>query len=124
MLPATFYSLVLLTSGPRAMFERLYFLVTSHIKLQRVESGAAGHAICQLVRAKLQDGITTHTVWISINILNQTFPGRLKSNRGDIALPVHSPDLTLFYFMWDNLPQWDPDRILTCPFIHSFVLGL
>lgn len=117
MLPATFYSLVLLTSG-YAMFKRLCFLVTSHKKLQRVESGAAGHAICQLVRAKLQDGVTTHTVWISINIVRQTFPGWLISNRGDIAWPVRSPDLTLFYFMWDNLPQWDPDRILTCPFIH------
>jgi hypothetical protein len=41
-----------------------------------------------------QDGATTHTARLTIDLLNQMFPGRLVSKNGDFDWPPRSPDLT------------------------------
>lgn len=44
------------------------------------------------------------TAQISMDILKEIFLGELKSLRGDIAWPAHSPDLTpCDYFLWGYL---------------------
>ncbi|KAK9701933.1 Helix-turn-helix domain (DUF4817) [Popillia japonica] len=41
-----------------------------------------------------QDGATSHTAIISMDLLKLAFPGRLISRNGDIFWPACSPDLT------------------------------
>jgi hypothetical protein len=45
-----------------------------------------------------QDGATAHTARISLGVLQQMFPGRLVSLRGDIGWPARSPDLSMCDF--------------------------
>jgi len=42
-----------------------------------------------------------HTARISLGVLQQMFPGRLVSLRGDIGWPARSPDLSMCdFFLW------------------------
>jgi len=51
-----------------------------------------------------QDGATEHTTRISLAVLQQMFPGRLVSLRGDIGWLARSPDLsTCDFFLWGYL---------------------
>ena len=51
-----------------------------------------------------QDGATSHTARISMNILRGLFPNRLISRYGDIHWPARSPDLSSCdYFLWGYL---------------------
>ena len=51
-----------------------------------------------------QDGATAHTARISLGVLQQMFPGRLVSLRGDIGWPARSPDLSMCdFFLWGYL---------------------
>lgn len=51
-----------------------------------------------------QDGATAHTANVSLNAVNELFPGRLISLNGDIEWPPRSPDLTpLDFFLWGYL---------------------
>ncbi|KAF7263185.1 hypothetical protein GWI33_003523 [Rhynchophorus ferrugineus] len=51
-----------------------------------------------------QDGATTHTVRLTIQLLNDVSPRRLISRSSDLACPARSPDLTaLDSFLWDNI---------------------
>lgn len=51
-----------------------------------------------------QDGATCHTARVSIDLLKETFPGKLISKRGDIEWPPRSPDLTACdFFLWGYL---------------------
>jgi hypothetical protein len=51
-----------------------------------------------------QDGATAHTANESRAVLRGMFPGRLISQRGDIAWPARSPDLSpCDYFLWGYL---------------------
>lgn len=62
-----------------------------------------------------QDGATSHTARISMNIVNRLFPNHVISRNGDITWPSRSPDLTpCDFFLWgylkskvfqDNPPQ-------------------
>src|SRR5277367_1609163 len=53
-----------------------------------------------------QDGATPHTTNISIHLLQQNFPGRLISKRGDIEWPPRSPDLNPpDFFLWGHLKE-------------------
>lgn len=49
-----------------------------------------------------QDGATAHTARRSREILQELFPGRLISLRGDVTWPPRSPDLTpCDFFLWE-----------------------
>lgn len=51
-----------------------------------------------------QDGATSHTSRISMDLLRLAFPDRLISRNGDIPWPARSPDLTSpDFFLWDFL---------------------
>lgn len=51
-----------------------------------------------------QDGATSHTAQISLQVLRQMFPGRLISSRGDVPWPARSPDLApCDFFLWGHL---------------------
>lgn len=51
-----------------------------------------------------QDGATSHTANISMDLLRLAFPGRLISRNGDIPWPACSPDLTApDFFLWGYL---------------------
>ena len=51
-----------------------------------------------------QDGATCHTTRLNMEILRQTFPGRLISRFGDVEWPARSPDFSpLDYFLWGYL---------------------
>lgn len=62
-----------------------------------------------------QDGATSHTARVSMNIARQLFPNHVISRNGDIPWPPRSPDLTTCdFFLWgylktkvfqDNPPQ-------------------
>ena len=48
-----------------------------------------------------QDGATSHTAKIAVNILRPLFPGHLISRYGDIAWPARSPDLSMCdFYLW------------------------
>lgn len=51
-----------------------------------------------------QDGATPHTANVTMQFLNETFPGRLLSRKSDFPWPAHSPDLTCpDFFLWGYL---------------------
>ncbi|XP_011882183.1 PREDICTED: uncharacterized protein LOC105569928 [Vollenhovia emeryi] len=51
-----------------------------------------------------QDGATAHTARATMDILKETFPGRLISHFGDMHWPARSPDLTVpDFFLWGFL---------------------
>lgn len=51
-----------------------------------------------------QDGATSHTANVSMDLLRLAFPGRLISRNGDIPWPARSPDLTApDFFLWGYL---------------------
>lgn len=51
-----------------------------------------------------QDGATAHTARIAMDVLRETFPGRLISRFGDIPWPARSPDLAVCdFFLWGYL---------------------
>ena len=51
-----------------------------------------------------QDGATSHTAKISMNILRPLFPGHLIFRYGDIAWPGRSPDLSVCdIYLWGYL---------------------
>ena len=51
-----------------------------------------------------QDGATSHTAKIAMNILHPHFPGHLISRYGDIAWPAWSPDLSVCnFYLWGYL---------------------
>ena len=51
-----------------------------------------------------QDGATCQTTRLNMEILRQTFPGRLISRFGDVEWMARSPDLSpLDYFLWGYL---------------------
>ena len=51
-----------------------------------------------------QDGATSHTARVSMNILNDVFPNRVISRYGAIPWPPRSPDLTpCDFFLWGYL---------------------
>lgn len=51
-----------------------------------------------------QDGATSHTARVSMNIVNQLFSNHVISRNGDIAWPSRSPDLTACdFFLWGYL---------------------
>ena len=53
-----------------------------------------------------QDGATTHTARMSLNVLRRMFPGRLVSLRGDLQWPARSPDLSICdFFLWGHLKE-------------------
>ena len=45
-----------------------------------------------------QDGATSHTAKVAMNILRPLFPGHLISRYGDIEWPARSPDLSVCAF--------------------------
>ncbi|CAI6353063.1 unnamed protein product [Macrosiphum euphorbiae] len=48
-----------------------------------------------------QDGVTSHTARVSMNILKDLFPNRIISRNGNIPWPPRSPDLTACdFFLW------------------------
>lgn len=51
-----------------------------------------------------QDGATTHTAKMSMDVIPSTIPGRLVSRNGDVPWPPRSPDLTpCDFFLWGYL---------------------
>lgn len=51
-----------------------------------------------------QDGATSHTARVSMNLLNEVFPNRVISRNGAIPWPARSPDLTACdFFLWGYL---------------------
>lgn len=51
-----------------------------------------------------QDGATSHTARVSMNVLNNVFPNRVISRNGAISWPPRSPDLTVCdFFLWGYL---------------------
>lgn len=53
-----------------------------------------------------QDGATAHTARASMSVLNQMFPGRIISQRGDLPWPPRSPDLApCDFFLWGYLKE-------------------
>ena len=51
-----------------------------------------------------QDGATSHTAKIAMNILHPLFPGNLVSRYGDIAWAAISPDLSVCdFYLWGTL---------------------
>lgn len=51
-----------------------------------------------------QDGATSHTARIAMDVLRRTFPGCLISRYGDFPWPARSPDLSApDYFLWGFL---------------------
>jgi len=51
-----------------------------------------------------QDGATSHTAKISMNILRPLFPGHLISRYGDIEWPARSPELSVCdFYLWSHL---------------------
>jgi len=51
-----------------------------------------------------QDGATSHTAQVSMNIVNRLFPNHVISKNGDIEWPSRSPDLTTCdFFLWGYL---------------------
>lgn len=51
-----------------------------------------------------QDGATSHTARVSMNIVNEVFPNRVISRNGAIPWPPRSPDLTpCDFFLWGFL---------------------
>ena len=51
-----------------------------------------------------QDGATSHTAKIAMNILRPLFPGHLISRYGDIECPAKSPDLPVCdFYLWGHL---------------------
>ena len=51
-----------------------------------------------------QDGATAHTARDTIRLLEENFPGKVISRRGDIQWPARSPDLTpLDFWLWGAL---------------------
>jgi len=51
-----------------------------------------------------QDGATAHTARISMNVIRETFAGRLISRNGDIPWPPRSPDLSpCDFYLWGYL---------------------
>ena len=51
-----------------------------------------------------QDGATSHTARVCMNILNDVFPNRVISRNGAIPWPPRSPDLTpCDFFLWGYL---------------------
>ena len=51
-----------------------------------------------------QDGATAYTAWRSIEVLQEMFPGKLISLRGDVRWPARSPGLApCDFFLWGYL---------------------
>lgn len=51
-----------------------------------------------------QDGATSHTTRRALNLLQEMFPNKVVSLRGDIGWPPRSPDLSpCDYFLWGYL---------------------
>jgi len=51
-----------------------------------------------------QDGATSHTARVSMNLLNDLFPNHLISRNGDVQWPPRSPDLSSCdFFLWGYL---------------------
>jgi hypothetical protein len=51
-----------------------------------------------------QDGATPRTARMAIRVLNEMFPGRVISRRGNIEWPARSPDLNACdFFLWGYL---------------------
>lgn len=51
-----------------------------------------------------QDGATSHTARISMNILQEAFPNRLISRNGNLPWPARSPDIAIpDFFLWGYL---------------------
>ncbi len=51
-----------------------------------------------------QDGATSHSANVSMELLRLAFPGRLISRNGNIPWPARSPDLTApDFFLWGYL---------------------
>ena len=51
-----------------------------------------------------QDGATSHTAKIAMNILHRLFPGHLISRYGDIEWPARSPNLLVCdFYLWGHL---------------------
>ena len=51
-----------------------------------------------------QDGATAHTARLSLTVLQEMFPGRVVSLRGDVPWPARSPDLSpCDFFLWGHL---------------------
>ena len=51
-----------------------------------------------------QDGATAHTAGETIRLLEENFPGKVISRRGDIHWPARSPDLTpLDFWLWGTI---------------------
>jgi hypothetical protein len=51
-----------------------------------------------------QDGITSHTARVTMNLLKDLFPNRPVSRNGDVQWPPRSPDLSSCdYFLWGYL---------------------
>ena len=51
-----------------------------------------------------QDGATAHTARVSMNVISETFAGRVISRNGDIPWPPRSPDLSpCDFFLWGYL---------------------
>ena len=45
-----------------------------------------------------QDGATSHTARITMELLRDLFPQQVKSRNGDVDWPPRSPDLTDYFF--------------------------
>uniref|UniRef100_A0A8C5WFK5 DUF4817 domain-containing protein n=1 Tax=Leptobrachium leishanense TaxID=445787 RepID=A0A8C5WFK5_9ANUR len=52
-----------------------------------------------------QDGATSHTARVSMNVLNNVFPNRVISRNGAISWPPRSPDLTVCDFFLVEVPE-------------------
>jgi hypothetical protein len=51
-----------------------------------------------------QDGATAHSAGIAVRVLNEMFPARVISQRGNIEWPARSPDLNACdFFLWGYL---------------------
>jgi hypothetical protein len=51
-----------------------------------------------------QDGATAHTTRTSMQVLNEMFPDRMISRRGNIEWRARSPDLNACdFFLWGHL---------------------
>jgi hypothetical protein len=69
-----------------------------------------------------QDGAMAHTSRASMAVLQDHFPGRLISLRGNLEWPVRSPDLTpCDFFLWGYLkPRVYTNRPKTLQDLKSF----
>jgi hypothetical protein len=63
-----------------------------------------------------QDGATSHTAKIAMNVLRPLFSGHLISRYGDIAWPARSPDLSVCdFYLWSHLKS----VVNSAPSLHT-----